>query len=356
LKSNFEYNLCNWCLKRQYIKNYHLKKTVEDCEICHGIENQIYKISYKIIQATKDYQYDTFLIGLTLDHSFYDNEDKFRSRFKIRGKENIKASLLREIRKNFGKISNKKIDLNSPDITVNLQIGKKFETTVSVNSSTVILSGRYRKPKRFRSISNNSDNEDCLEINQRHIENLLKKKLMTLFHSESIIFWPLGKEEPESLVLGKGRPFYVTIKNSKLISFKHEFSIQSNGLIFNIKEKLPILPKATPFYIKKVRTLVTCEDNLKSSDLKLINDSGIRIIQSYSKRYKSWKFIYQMQSELKSQKKFELIIVCDNRFPIRRFINGDENISPNLYQILDKRCMCEFFDILDIVSEDDLLN
>ena len=356
MKSNFEYNLCNWCLKRQYIKNYRLKEIVEDCEICHGIENQIYKISYKIIQATRDYQYDTFLIGLTLDHSFYDNEDKFRSRFKIRGKENIKASLLHEIRKNFGKISNKKIDLNSPDITVNLQIGKKFETTVSVNSSTVILSGRYRKPKRFRSIPINSDNEDCLEINQRHIENILKKKLMTLFDSKSIIFWPLGKEEPESLVLGNGRPFYVTIKNSKLISFKHGFSIRSNGLIFNIKEKLPILPKATPFYIKKVRTLVTCEDNLKSSDLKLINDSGIRIIESYSKRYTSWKFIYQMQSELKTQKKFELIIVCDNRLPIRKFIDSDENISPNLYQILDKRCMCESFDILDIVSEDDLLN
>lgn len=356
MKNNFEYNLCNWCLKRQYIKNNRLKKIVEDCEICHGIENQIHKISYKIIEATRDYQYDTFLIGLTLDHSFYDNEDKFRSRFKIRGKENIKASLLREIRKTFGKISNKRIDLNSPDISVNLQIGKKFETTVAVNSSTVILSGRYWKPKRFRSISKNSDKDDYLEINQRHIEKLLKKKLMTLFHSESIIFWPLGKEEPESLVLGNGRPFYVTIKNSKLIRFKHGFSIRSNGLIFNIKEKLPILPMAAPFYIKKVRTLVTCENNLISSDLKLINDSGIRIIESYSKRNKSWKFVYQMQSELKTQKKFELIIICDNRFPIRKFINGDESISPNLYQILDKRCICDFFDILDIFSEDDFLN
>jgi tRNA pseudouridine synthase 10 len=356
LKRNFEYNLCNWCLKRQYIKNYHLKKIVEDCEICRGIENQIYEISYKIIQATREYQYDTFLIGLTLDHSFYDNEDRFRSRFKIRGKENIKASLLREIRKNFGKLSNKKIDLNSPDITVNLQIGKKFDTTVSVNSSTVILSGRYRKAIRFRSISINSDNQDYLEINQRHIESILKKKLMTVFHSNSIIFWPVGKEEPESLVLGNGRPFYVTIKNSKLISFKHGFSIRSNGLIFNIKERLPILPKATPVYIKKVRTLVTCEDSLKSSDLKSIDDSGITIVESYNKRYKSWKFIYQMQSKLKTQKKFELIILCDNRFPIKKFINGDENISPNLCQILDKRCTCEIYDILDIVSEDDLLN
>jgi tRNA U54 and U55 pseudouridine synthase Pus10 len=179
---------------------------------------------------------------------------------------------------------------------------------------------------------------------------------MTVFHSNSIIFWPVGKEEPESLVLGNGRPFYVTIKNSKLISFKHGFSIRSNGLIFNIKERLPILPKATPVYIKKVRTLVTCEDSLKSSDLKSIDDSGITIVESYNKRYKSWKFIYQMQSKLKTQKKFELIILCDNRFPIKKFINGDENISPNLCQILDKRCTCEIYDILDIVSEDDLLN
>jgi tRNA pseudouridine synthase 10 len=356
LKRNSECNLCNWCLKRQYIKKHPLQKIVEDCKICHGIESQIEKISYKIIQATKDYQFDTFLIGLILDHSFYDNEDKFRSRFKIRGNEDIKTNLLYEIRKNFGKISNKKIDLNSPDITVNLQIGKKFETKVSVNSSTVVLTGRYRKSKRSQILFKNSDNGDCLEINQRHLENILKKKLMSLFGSDSIIFWPLGKEEPESLVLGNGRPFYVSIKNSKIIRFDGEFSIRSNGFIFNIKEKLPTLPAAAPFYVKKVRTIVTCEEILKSSDIKLINDSGIRIIESASKRNKNWKFIYQMQSKLKDRKKLELILVCDNGFSVRKFINGDENMSPNLCKILGKKCNCDFFDILDIVSEDDLLN
>jgi tRNA pseudouridine synthase 10 len=329
---------------------------VEDCEICHGIEKQTYKISYKIIQATRGYEYDTYLIGLTLDHSFYDNEDKFRSRFKIRGRENIKTSLLREIRKNFGKISNKKIDLNSPDITVNLEIGEKFETTVSVISSAVVLSGRYRKPRRFRNLSKNSDNDNSLKNNHRHIENILKKKLTNLFQTESITFWPLGKEEPKSLVLGSGRPFYLTIKNSKIISFKHEYSIRANRLIFDITEKLPSLPVVVPFYVKKVRALVSCEDNLKALDLKLINDSGIRIIESVSKRKKNWEFIYQIQSRLKSQKKLELIIFCDNLFPIRKFIDGDENISPNLCQMLDKKCICDFFDILDIVSEDDLLN
>lgn len=354
MKKDFDYNLCDWCLKRQSIPSLHLKDIDEDCEICHGIRKQIHKISCEIIQATRDYEYHTFLIGLILDHSFYDNEDKFRSRFKIRGKENIKSSLLREIRKNFGELSHKKLDLDSPDISVNLGIGKKFETIVSVNSSTIVLSGRYMKPKRFRIVYRHSDNS--LKVNRSHIENIIKKKLMNLFETESITFWPLGKEEPESLVLGSGRPFYISIKNSKLVSFKHEFSIRSNGLILNIKEKLKALPKTVPFYAMKVRTLVSCEDNLKASVLKLVNDSGIRIVELTSTRNKNWKFIYQMKSVMRGQKKLELIILCDNGFPIRRFIDGDEDISPNLCQILYNKCKCQFFDILDIVSEEDLLN
>ncbi len=354
MKKDFDYNLCDWCLKRQSIPSLHLKDIDEDCEICHGIRKQIHKISCEIIQATRDYEYHTFLIGLMLDHSFYDNEDKFRSRFKIRGKENIKSSLLREIRRKFGELSHKKLDLDSPDISVNLGIGKKFETIVRVNSSTIVLSGRYMKPIRFRVMYRHPDNS--LKVNRSHIENIIKKKLMNLFETESITFWPLGKEEPESLVLGSGRPFYISIKNSKLVSFKHEFSIRSNGLIFNIKEKLKALPKTIPFYAMKVRTLVSCEDNLKASVLKLVNDSGIRIVELTSTRNKNWKFIYQMKSIMRGQKKLELIILCDNGFPIRRFIDGDEDVSPNLCQILYNKCKCQFFDILDIVSEEDLLN
>ncbi len=354
MKKDFDYNLCDWCLKRQSIPSLHLKDIDEDCEICHGIRKQIHKISCEIIQATRDYEYHTFLIGLMLDHSFYDNEDKFRSRFKIRGKENIKSSLLREIRRKFGELSHKKLDLDSPDISVNLGIGKKFETIVRVNSSTIVLSGRYMKPIRFRVMYRHPDNS--LKVNRSHIENIIKKKLMNLFETESITFWPLGKEEPESLVLGSGRPFYISIKNSKLVSFKHEFSIRSNGLIFNIKGKLNALPKTIPFYAMKVRTLVSCEDNLKASVLKLVNNSGIRIVELTSTRNKNWKFIYQMKSIMRGQKKLELIILCDNGFPIRRFIDGDEDVSPNLCQILYNKCKCQFFDILDIVSEEDLLN
>jgi len=353
LKRNFEYKLCNWCLERQNVKNYSPNEIVENCQICHGFESQIEKICKNVLQATKDYGYDTFQIGLTLDHSFYDNEDKFRSRFRIRGKENIKTSILRDIRKKYSKLSNKRVDSNSPDITINLQISKKFDTIVNMSSKTMVLSGRYMKTKRLKITGKDSRNGNCLELNQNHIENVLKRKLSYLLQSDSITYWPLGKEEPRSLVLGNGRPFYVSIKNSKIFSLKENFSIRSSGLVFNIKERLPTYPAAPPFYIKKVKALVSVSDKIVTLNFDFINNTGIMLVEFVGQRGKNWKFVYDMQVKLKSSRRFELTMICDNGFPIREFIDGRGTASPCLSDLTHKVCSCDYFDILNIVSEDD---
>jgi len=353
LKRNFEYKLCNWCLERQNVKNYSPNEIVENCQICHGFESQIEKICKNVLQATKDYGYDTFQIGLTLDHSFYDNEDKFRSRFKIRGKENIKTSVLRDIRKKYSKLSNKRVDSNSPDITINLQISKKFDTIVNMSSKTMVLSGRYMKTKRLKITGKDSRNGNCLELNQNHIENVLKRKLSYLLQSDSITYWPLGKEEPKSLVLGNGRPFYVSIKNSKIFSLKENFSIRSGGLVFNIKERLSTYPAAPPFYIKKVKALISVSDKIVTLNFDFINNTGIMLVEFVGQRGKNWKFVYDMQVKLKSSRRFELTMICDNGFPIREFIDGRGTASPCLSDLIHKECSCDYFDIMNIMSEDD---
>jgi tRNA pseudouridine synthase 10 len=356
LKSKSEYTLCNWCSERHHIRNSHIKKITKDCQICKGLWNQLDNSCNKIIEATKNYQYDTFLIGLTLDHSFYDNEDKFRSRFRIRGKENIKTSLIREIRRKFGNFSKKKIDLHSPDITINVQIGKKFQTIVSVSSSTLIVRGRYNKIKRFQISSKNSIN-DVLEVNQRHIEKILKREVLHQFHSDSIVFWPIGKEEPKTLVLGNGRPFYLSIKNSKKISFRHSILIKSDGILFNLIEKVSALPTSVPLFAKKVLILISFQDKMEISDLKKFADSGIMMVELIKRRRKNWKLIYEMKFKLKSPKKLELIMTCDNGLPVRRFIDGgDDDIYPTLDQILGLKCHCDKIDILDILNTEDSLN
>lgn len=355
MKTRSGYILCKWCSERQDIQNYS-SANITSCQICRGLWNQLEETCKKIVEATKSYQYDTFLIGLTLDHSFYDNEDKFRSRFRIRGKENIKTSLLRDIREKFGKISNKKSNLDYPDITINLQIGRKFETTVTVSSSTVILRGRYNKLKGFQIKTKNSNMKDRMELNKRHIEKILKKVISNRFNSDSITFWPIGKEEPESLVLGNGRPFYVTIKNSKILNLKHSISIQSNGILFKLIEKVRAMPTSTPPFVKKVLTLVSFQEKLRKTDFKNLTDSGILIVELVGRKSKNWKFIYQMDFKVKTQRKIELTITCDNGLPVRKFIEcEDADISPTLGQIVGRKCTCEKADILDILNEENML-
>jgi tRNA pseudouridine synthase 10 len=339
------------------VKNYLPTGIVEECEICHGLKSQIEKICKNIFQVTNDYRYDSFQIGLTLNHSFYDNEDKFRSRFKLRGKENIKTSILRDIRKTFSNLSKKRIDSSSPDITINLQIGKRFETIVNVSSKTIVLSGRYIKTKRIKVKRNDSQNGDSLDLNQHRIENILKRKLSNLLQSDSITYWPLGKEEPESLVLGNGRPFYVSIKNPKIFTLRENLSLRSGGLEFKIKDKLPSYPATPPFYIKNVRALVSVREKIETLVFDFTHDSGIKLIEFITPRGKNWKFVYDIQLKLKNRRKIELTMICDNGFPIREFIDGRENgsTSPCLFDLINKECECDYFDIINIESEDDRL-
>ena len=64
-----------------------------------------------------------------------------------------------------------------------------------------------------------------------------------------------------------------------------------------------------------------------------------------------------MDFKVKTRRKLELIITCDNGLPVRRFIEGDDDdISPTLDKILGMKCHCDKIDILDILNAEDSIN
>jgi tRNA U54 and U55 pseudouridine synthase Pus10 len=204
---------------------------------------------------------------------------------------------------------------------------------------------------------NDSQNGDSVDLNQHRIENILKRKLSNLLQSDSITYWPLGKEEPKSLVLGNGRPFYVSIKNPKIFTLKENLSVRSGGLEFNIKDKLPSYPATPPFYIKSVKALVSVTEKIETLVSDFTSNSGIKLVEFVTQRGKNWKFVYDIQLKLKNRRKIELTMLCDNGFPIREFIEGTESggTSPCLFDLIHKECKCDYFDVINIVSEDDRL-
>src|SRR4029078_6276531 len=121
----------------------------------------------------------------------------------------------------------------------------------------------------------------------------------------------LFRSEPKSLVLGNGRPFYVSIKNPKIFNLKENLSLRSGGLEFNIKEKLPSYPATPPFYIKNGTALVSVTEKIETL-VTDFTDSGIRLVEFVTQRGKNWKFVYDILLQLKNPRKIDVTMLCDN--------------------------------------------
>jgi tRNA pseudouridine synthase 10 len=107
------YSLCKHCFHRQlrYIKKIKVDN-LDGCYICCGLMSQLDSIVEKIIDSVgKKFEFNTFLLGASLPAQLFEREDQIRARFKIRGKENIKRELTKELRIKFIKITKKKLTI-----------------------------------------------------------------------------------------------------------------------------------------------------------------------------------------------------------------------------------------------------
>ena len=346
-----KYKICVDCLARQNSNLY--SQLREKCFVCSGLFDRLNLTCDQIVEATKDFDYRTFLIGVILPHKFYDREDKIRSEYKIRGIENIKSHYCKKIRVKFGQMTRKKLELSNPDLSITVNIDPDLFATIAVRSKSLILQGRYTKRRRdlfgcniMCALCDGVGCEFCnfsRWVRFSSIEDAIKKILSFYIKYDSATFCPSGREDEGSLVLGKGRPFYVTIKNPRKI-FRKNLRIDFGGLLLLIYER-EIFQTG---YINKVKIYVNCEDD--KFDISPLNATGPLCIGFKNKGKRDYKILYFMNVAKTSTKKFEIIMFCDNGLPIKRFIDGFEDTTPSASQIIGKKCECQMFDILDIYA------
>ena len=227
-----------------------------------------------------DYQFDTFLIGATLPANLFEKEDQIRARFKIRGRENIKSQLIRDLRKKFSEVTKKRIDILHPDLTINLQFQKNTSLEINTKMRPLIMLGRYIKknrgiPQRSGG-EHNSGNEVCIQsepyrivsqtprqasvirtLEDASIQSIMSKEILRITKGEALKFSWIGSEDENSLVLGSGRPFFVQIRNPKTIHLNQKtLRFQEYGLFVNIEEFFERLPEQPVQFIAKTRIVI----------------------------------------------------------------------------------------------------
>jgi tRNA pseudouridine synthase 10 len=343
------------------------------CHICSGLMHKTDSVVQQIRNSlSDDYHFNTFLIGVTLPSSLYEKEDQIRARFKIRGRENIKSQLVRDLRKKFRKYTNKQIDFSYPDVTVNIQFTKESEVGIDIQKRSLIILGRYIKknrgiPQRAGGIYKpHTQSESSLSvypsspygstvcsIEDTSIQSLISKEILGITKGQALKFSWIGSEDKNSLVLGSGRPFFIQVRNPKTLHLnENKLDFPRYGLSVNLESLSKKLPEQPVQFIAKTRVIIQAPRQLVKEEVLRIRSLTNSVIsfRNQKKLHKmSRKKIYSLDVVKQDNRICELYLVADGGLNIKQFVEGHECINPNVSAVVNLRCECLMFDVLDIL-------
>lgn len=376
LSSN--YNLCKFCAQRndvseKFTKEYYSITTttnkklneINKCFICEGLFEIIDEIVKRLIFHTtirNKYEFRSFFLGSSVPTFLFDNEDHLRSVFKIRGKENIKSAFNNEIKNKFRKILKKSLQPVFPDLMINLSVQDNFEISIKIKPRSYYLIGRYTKKKfmsqksmRFIEFerSNSKTTSKHGAFNPKvSVETIIKKKLIELTASKDVKFTWMGSEDPNSMVLGKGRFFIAEIIGPQKRRINENQVFKGDGLIFRIEEKRESIKKYNINYISKIRAYVkttTPIDSQKYLTLKQLNNS---LVTYRNKSRMMQKKVYKITAKKLDPYHFVVTFLADSGLFIRQFIERKIHVTPTISSQMENDCICVKFDIIGIYPTD----
>lgn len=350
-----KYTLCNRCLARQSSRKIlrNIKKVKNECYICNGFMHRINDLLELTCIALKEYRYKTFLIGAIFPFNMLEHEDEIRAKFKIRGIENVKSYLTKELGKRLSKKTGKNVEYGKPDVTVNIDLIKNSAT---VRSRAIFLFGRYLK--HVRGLSQKQERcsicagKGCFQCDNTglsgfdSIEGIIVKKLIDSFKCESVKFAWVGSEDKNSLVLNEGRPFFVKVINPKL-RFVKPRSVTKNGIQIRFLKNIERLPVRPPKFRIKVKLLIEYECEITNTCLEKLNDLNNTQVRFSGKRGNEIsKNIYKINANI-VKNTLKILMVIDSGLLIKQFVSGD-GMTPNISQIIGCKATCRSFDILNV--------
>jgi tRNA pseudouridine synthase 10 len=357
------YILCRNCSVRQGVfqsKSADLRVYEEDCYICQGLMHQVDSIVGNIIMAIDGrYEFDTFLIGASMPTEIYEREDELRAKFKIHGEESIKNQLTRMLRLRFANLTTTELDYLVPDLLINLLIQNKNEIRINISSRNLLLAGRYIKKCRGmlqkQTKCHECSGKGCNFCGNSglsgydSIEGVIAKYLMAITNGERLRFTWIGSEDRQSLVLGKGRPFFVSISDPKKRKLNEILKIDNPCISASVTDKFKQVTIGPALkFVTKTRILVSSSQTLSPKEYKSLKTLNGCNVSFHSKSGIAIKKIYSAYIDECASNYFYLTIIADGGLAIKQFVEGREYMKPTVCELLRTNCECILFDVIDV--------
>lgn len=364
-----EYDLCDDCLGRLFVKKLHLqsnsrlgkklhallrKKTIK-CYICKNLFDSLGHYVEKLDHISKEYEFETFLVGAKIKPSILDRDDQIRSQFQLRGIDSIKTAITRHLARQFSKKTGAAANPAEPDVVFTVDFKAD---SCTIQSKPLFLFGRYTKSVRGvpqkQKPCENCLGKGCVTCKQHgmtefdSVEGMISKMLFERFGAvQTKITW-VGGEDATSKVLGSGRPFFVKLINPKKRNIRMEKKIPADKItVLNLK-KIPRLPAGPISFISYVTLLISSEQPLSDQTISKLDElqkSKITVYEDSGKR--SEKSVRNVRYRAESDNLLALSMTAEGGLPMKHFVSG-ENVFPNISDLLGTKCRCETFDFEEI--------
>jgi len=197
-------------------------KSLKTCVLCGGIFSGIDMYSGLLKNEVKKHDFNTHLVGCTIDRGLIEREEKLWEEIGMEFCEPIK----REINRTFGIMvwewTGKNADFNFPDVIFLINFKKgRIETKLN----PLYIYGRYRKLVRGIPQTKWPCREcggrgcpKCGNTGKQYketVEELIAEKALEETDGKRSSFHGEGREDIDARMLGKGRPFVLEIFEPK---------------------------------------------------------------------------------------------------------------------------------------------
>ena len=284
------YNLCEYCtgrlisklvgkpssksLGKKYLIKYKKTSTTK-CYICKNLFENLDLMLSNIYEKSDDVDFKTFNLGLILKNSFLERDDLIKSKFKIKGIENLKFSISAEMSKKISRKTKAKRTMNDPELFIHVNFKDESST---IRTKPIFVYGRYnkkiRKIRQKRMSCKSCNGIGCHNCNFKGLENIesiegkISNLLIKKFEGKQVKINWIGGEDQSSLVLGNGRPFFAKILNPKKRNRILRKSSNLEGISLSELRKILVQPKGSIPFKSKVSIIVDTKKPIMLTHLK----------------------------------------------------------------------------------------
>jgi tRNA pseudouridine synthase 10 len=348
------YRLCQRCNEREGngASTFEVVSGRE-CFVCAGIMDRTVKIAEVAAKKARQYQFNTFSVGVSVPEGVQEREDELRSVMKLKGRETIKTQAARMVTILVAKELGKRVDRTRPDVTLLADFGAG---SVVVTSRSIYYYGRYTKPagvSQRRSFCQYCQGSGCKKCRnsgfeqKASVEEALRRKLAKFSRSEKMTFTWLGSEDRDSRVYAPGRPFVAEVKNPKKRTLPGKFAARfSRGLVsVSFGKVLPSKPVRLPAFRFLTKITAIAKSKVGPEGLAELRSRFRRAEVRFERPHNrpTVKTVYRVSAEARGRTLY-IDAELDGGLPVKRFVNGDL-VSPSVSEVLKTEVGCRSFDI-----------